>query len=371
MPKNKLKILFPAGCQPRKAAFTLIELLVVIAVIGTLVGLLLPAVQSAREAARRSACQNNLRQLGIALHNHENANRYFPPSTDTTLNGTTNGTAAQPWSGQAFLMPFMEGDTIYRLIDFKSGYHSAAHQPPAMPFVLASTKVDVLMCASEPNNRVRLKADGTPEHYPLNYAMSMGAFLVYDPVTKADGGHAFAPNKKLRPKDFSDGLSKTLSLSEVKAYTPRYHNASTPSGHSLTQAATTPATPADVLEAFGSPNGGGDWSAGDRGSPAGGAHTEWVCGRAIHAGFTTTFPPNTKIEHVQNGTTFDISICSTREGNSLTDPTYAVIPSRSHHTGGVVNSLLMDGSVRPFSAEIGRGLWQGFGTRSGRELVAD
>ena len=357
-----------ADQKARPAGFTLVELLVVIAIIGTLVGLLLPAVQSAREAARRSACQNNLRQLGIALHNHENANRHFPPSTDTTVSPSV---ASQPWSGQAFLMPFMEGDTFYRLIDFKSGYHAAAHQPPAMPFVLASTKVDVLMCASEPNNRARLKADGTPEHYPLNYAMSMGTFLVYDPATKADGGHAFAPNKKLLPKDFADGLSKTLALSEVKAYTPRYHNATTPSGHSSTQAATTPATPADVLAAFGSPNGGSNWSAGDRGSPAGGGHTEWVCGRAIHAGFTTSFPPNTRIEHVQNGTPFDISICSTREGNSLTEPTYAVIPSRSHHMGGVVNSLLMDGSVRSFNADIERGLWQAWGTRAGREMVGE
>ncbi len=339
-----------------------------IAIIGVLIGMLLPAVQSAREAARRAACQSNLRQLGLAMHGYEGAKRHFPPSSDTTLNKTTSGTAAQPWSGQAFILPFLEGDTTYKLVDFTKGYHDPVNKAVLPPNGVAATRVDVLMCASERHDRVRLAANGAAEHYPLNYAFNVGTFFVYDPATRADGGGGFGPNARLRPGMYSDGLSKTLAMSEVKAYTPRYHNASTPSGHSASQRAPLPATPADVLAAFGSPNGGGNWSAGDRASPAGGGHTEWVCGRAIHVGFTTAFPPNTKIEHDQGGVTYDISICSTREGNSPTEPTYAVIPSRSHHPGGV-SSMMMDGSVHTVSSDIDAEVWQKLGTRAGGEAA--
>ena len=99
-----------------RTAFTLVELLVVIAIIGTLVSLLLPAVQAAREAARRSACQNNLRQLGVALHNFDNANRYFPPSSWAV------STASDPWSGQARMLPYMEGDSLFKKVDFSKPY---------------------------------------------------------------------------------------------------------------------------------------------------------------------------------------------------------------------------------------------------------
>ena len=330
--------------------FTLVELLVVIAIIGVLVGMLLPAVQSSREAARRSGCQNNLRQLGLAMHNYENGRRVFPPSSDLAGSKLANGTTSQPWSGQSLMLPYLEGDTVYRTIDFKKGYHDAVHKPPAMPFILASTRVDVLMCPSEPQNRARLASDGTPEHYPLNYALSVGHYLIYDPVTRRDGGAAFAPDSKFRAAAFSDGLSKTLAMAEVKTFTPRYHDCSTP-------AAEPPATPSEVFSA------GGSWSTTN-------GHTEWVCGRAIHNGFTTTFPPNTLIPHVNGGSTYDISVTSSREGRSTSEPTYGVIPSRSHHPGGV-GTLFLDGSVHTIGSTIDRGTWQALGSRAGNETVGD
>jgi len=320
--------------------FTLVELLVVIAIVAVLIGLLLPAVQSAREAARRSTCTNNLRQLGLAMYSYENGKRQFPPSSDRAI--------SQPWSGQSLMLPYLEGDTTYGQIDFSRGYHDAVHQPPAMPFWLASTRVDVLMCPSEINNRARLNSAGTPEHYPLNYALSVGHYLVYNPVTRADGGAAFVPFNPLRSSTITDGLSKTLAMSEVKAFTPRYHDCTTPG-------ATPPTNPGDVFRA------GGQWS------PVNG-HTEWVCGRAIHNGFTTTFPPNTVIQETVGGVTYDISVSSSREARNTTDPTYAVIPSRSHHAG-LVNSLLMDGSVRAFKTGMEAGVWQRLGTRSGAEVI--
>jgi|694.fasta_scaffold35438_5 prepilin-type N-terminal cleavage/methylation domain-containing protein len=336
-----------------RAAFTLIELLVVIAIIGALVGMLLPAVQGARESARRASCRNNLRQLGLAIHNHENANGYFPPSADLEGSRTASGTTSQPWSGQSLMLPYMEGDSLYKRIDFKSGYHSDANKALVPPYGIAASRVDVLLCPAEPKNRSRLDASGTPQHYPLNYALSVGHYLVYNPQTKADGGAAFAPDGRLRASLFSDGLSTTLAMSEVKAFTPRYHDTAAPASPT-----DLPTAPADVRSKLT----GGVWS-----SESG--HTEWVCGRAIHNGFTTTFPPNTKIADTGNGTgSFDISVTSAREGSSPSLPTYAVIPSRSHHVG-LVNTLLMDGSVRSFTDKTDATTWKALGSRAGNELV--
>jgi len=333
---------------PRVRGFTLVELLVVIAIIGSLIGLLLPAVQAAREAARRLACHNNLRQLGIALHNHLAARRSVPPSSDLAGSRGPAGTTGQPWSGQALMLPYLEGTTVYRSIDFTKGYHDAVHRPPAMPFVLAATRVEVLLCPSEPKNQPRLASDGTPEHYPLNYALSVGHYLVHDPVARRDGGAAFAPDARFREGAFPDGMSKTLALAEVKAFTPRFHDCPTPP-------AQPPATVATVFTS------GGSWS-------ASGGHSEWVCGRAIHTGFTTTFPPNTVIPHESGGATYDISVSSSREGRSATEPTYAVIPARSHHPG-TVSTLMLDGSVRAVATEISAAAWKALGSRAGSETT--
>jgi prepilin-type N-terminal cleavage/methylation domain-containing protein len=203
--------------RPTRAAFTLVELLVVIAIIGVMVSLLLPAVQAAREAARRMSCQNNLKQLGLALHNYESVHRIFPPSS--MAEGTS---ATQPWSGQSFLLPFLEGGSTYSLIDFSIGYHAAGNRAKFPPFGIAATRVSVLMCPSEPNDRERLNATTSePEHYPLNYTLNVGQYLIYNPVTRADGGAAFAPNGRIKHASFTDGLSNTLGFAEVKAFMTR------------------------------------------------------------------------------------------------------------------------------------------------------
>ncbi len=338
-----------ASSKPLKVraqhAFTLVELLVVIAIIGLLIALLLPAVQAAREAARRAHCSNNLKQLGLAMHNYATALQVFPPSS-IVFGGSTN----EPWSGQAFMLPYVEGGNVYSRINFSLGYHHPANNALLPPYGVAATRVPVLMCPSEIQDRPRMDSSGTtPYHYPLNYGLSVGTYLVFNPVTGADGGAAFSPNARHTPASMLDGLSNTLAMAEVKAFTPRFHDA-------VGIPTTPPLAPTDVSSSYT----GGSWSANS-------GHTEWVCGRAIHTGFTTTFTPNTLVPHVVGGTTYDIDVSSSREGRNATDPTYAIVTSRGYHPG-MVNVLLMDGSVRPISNTIELAVWRALGTRAGGEM---
>ena len=115
----------------RRKAFTLIELLVVMVVIAVLVALTLPGVQAIREASRKTACQNNLKQIGLAVHNFESGRRVFPPSWAATFpnsSGQVNG-----WSAQALLLPYLEQQAAYARIDFRYDYNSAAPITPKAP----------------------------------------------------------------------------------------------------------------------------------------------------------------------------------------------------------------------------------------------
>lgn len=330
------------------AGFSLVELLVVIAIVATLIGLLLPAVQSAREAARCMACQNNLRQLGLAMHNFESARKCFPPSAQ----GLSRNAVGTPWSGQAMILPYLEGDTLYKKIDFTQAYSGTANN--ALNAMIATQRVDVLVCASDP--KATPTADG--KHFPLNYGLNVGEYLVYDPATRVGGSGGFSPFVGLRQAQFGDGLSKTLALSEVKAKTPRSQDI-----------ATMPAMPPTAADQAAALAGSGVFGAES-------GHSEWVCGRALHIGFTTTFPPNTTVAYTHtDGVNYDIDIGSFREktpaaaSNDQPVPTRAIVTSRSHHVG-VVNTAMMDGSVRSFANATDAGVWQGLGTRAGGEVAA-
>lgn len=120
----------------RTLGFTLVELLVVIAIIGILVGLLLPAVQAARESARRMSCQNNLKQLGLALHNHESVRKQLPPLGDYQSNGV-----AVYWSMQTRLLPYAEQANLQNLIDYSRPISQQPHVAKArVPFLICPAR---------------------------------------------------------------------------------------------------------------------------------------------------------------------------------------------------------------------------------------
>lgn len=305
-----------------RKGFTLVELLVVIAIIGILVALLLPAVQMAREAARRISCSNNLKQFGLAMHEFAGDRKHFPVAWSPAANssGSFDG-----WSAQAQMLPYLERETLSDWIDFQRSYAYATQDDPrtGLRTPLSAVRISTLLCPSDPGDEVRISG-GRPKYYPLNYGVNQGVWQVYDPRSGRGGEGAFPTNKALRPRDFHDGLSNTLGMAEVKSWTPYFRNAGL-SG-SL-------APDAETICRL-----GGDFKSNS-------GHTEWVDGRVHQAGFTSWFPPNSHVLCQRSGTVYDVDWTNQQEGKSATNRTFAAVTSRSYHPQGV-NILLMDGSVR-------------------------
>jgi prepilin-type N-terminal cleavage/methylation domain-containing protein/prepilin-type processing-associated H-X9-DG protein len=194
---------------PNRRAFTLVELLVVIAIIGVMVGLLLPAVQSAREAARRMSCSNNLRQLGLAVHNYESAYRVLPRA----------GTLDADFSVQARILPFVEQSGLYESLDFSvpafSGPFNAKVPHPKLIEAFA-TPIGTFLCPSDPTPAVTsMTVSGTEYRYGgLNYFASYGSATEqhYDLRWQTDG--PFHTVNGVGFESILDGLSNTVLMSE-------------------------------------------------------------------------------------------------------------------------------------------------------------
>ncbi len=181
-------------------AFTLVELLVVIAIIAVLVALLLPAVNSAREAARRTQCLNQLRQLGLAAINYESANRHFSPG----IVDDDNNTQEASHSGFIFLLPFMEESALFEQYDLQQRWQSDDN------LKVARQQVSTLLC---PSNDSQVVDDGGIPGAATDYAFSKGdrAFL----CGESTGGGLFDVNSETRVGQIVDGLSKTIAFGEA------------------------------------------------------------------------------------------------------------------------------------------------------------
>lgn len=225
-----------------RSGFTLVELLVVIAIIGILVGLLLPAVQAAREAARRMQCTNHLRQLGLAVHNYESANRRIPSGWIAS-----NAHGEPGWGWAAALLPYMEGNNLHQQIDFGRPIADARHA------IVRTTVVPTFLCPSDTgpdlfeiaagdghdhdhghgalsrsNGALSRSStalsrsstafsvdDGSEKLFQVsksNYVGMFGTFEIEDAPYNGNG--MFYGNSRIKFSDVTDGLSNTLMSGE-------------------------------------------------------------------------------------------------------------------------------------------------------------
>ena len=331
----------------RRVGFTLVELLVVIAIIGILVALLLPAVQAAREAARRMSCSNNLKQFGLALHNFEQTYKSFPPSWKPTNDNSSD--AIDGWSAQAMLLPFLEQGNVADHVDFKSSYKLARVVDLGGETVpVSGLRIPTYICPSEARDEPRL-SDGEREHYPINYGVNQGIWFTYDPQHQLVGDGPFFPGRGARAAEIADGLSNTIAAAEVKAWNPYFRNAA------LSQPAM-PVKPDDICGL------GGQFKTNS-------GHTEWVDGRVHQIGITALFTPNTGVPCRIDDRIYDVDWTNMQEGKSPTVSTYAWVTARSYLAEGV-QTALMDGSVRFTPDTIDLHVWRALATRDKQDIAA-
>lgn len=223
--------------QPRThAGFTLVELLVVIAIIGVLIGLLLPAVQSTRETARRSVCQNNLKQLALATLNYESAQKRLPAPRimpDWVAGGTTKASYTSYsavatsdktgfYSAFVWVLPFMEQSTVVNMIDRSIAQTKRMLNPKNTNYDAYAQSVSTFLCPSDQNvgrrlteNNYRCNVGGsTPYGGAMNSSQQNVTTGTSSDGFSVGGNGAFATGVNLRLKDFSDGVSKTAMFAE-------------------------------------------------------------------------------------------------------------------------------------------------------------
>jgi prepilin-type processing-associated H-X9-DG protein len=330
-----------------RPGFTLIELLVIVSMIGLLISLTLPAVQSSREAARRAICADNLRQIGLALHNYEAGNRSFPlnwgnPRVDPSR-GNPWHIISRPYSALTRLLPYLGQQPLYASINFSvetyPSYDGSDFLSP--PNLTAySTRLAIYLCPSD--------GASTPTPFGSNYRGNYGIGPSVGPSQETyDSGNGFYSFPGvLGSQSFPDGLSHTVAYSERLRGTGR--------GGGLAPARDF----GDIMVTSNCIYRDGDYAlaccqlAATRGFPTyrEGGFT-WFYGDFECTAYNHAQEPNGRIP------------------DAITSSGWVgIATARSSHPGGV-NSLMADGSVRFISDSIGRKVWRGLGTRNGDELV--
>ena len=335
--------------QLSKPAFTLVELLVVIAIIGILVGLLLPAVQAAREAARRMSCSNNLKQIGLAIHNYESSHGRIPIGWNG-FNDPIQGTTFR-WSYLAGLLPYMEQNNTYQNINLSlTLYPPGGGQPPrAEHQAIIATIVPTFLCPSDRSEPIT-DGSGVIGPAPTNYVANFGSGL-NNPADASDDGQMdlradgpFSSQAWRRFAEVTDGLSNTVAVSESLL---GMGGADIPTGQPADarfyMALVVPPTMVNVTNCSNRVPGGVNRFVASRGRL-------WAGQAYENTSYNHFFPPNTEL--------YDCYFWVAAGFKA----------ARSNHPAGVQTGLL-DGSVRFTSETVDLNLWRAVATRAGGEVI--
>jgi len=329
----------------RERGFTLIELLVVIAIIAILIALLLPAVQQAREAARRTECRNNLKQIGLAMHNYHDTHSALPQLTHGVTNTTAGGTWGREWGGHSvhtMFLPYIEQAPLFGQINMSVFWHDNPNRD------LHRTKIKAFMCPSD--TKPASANDGFN-----NYAASTGPNLGWEANLNRRVGF-FHRRSSVRFRDVTDGMSNTIAFGEMNTGDNDNGTFVTERGdfvRAQSVAALDPVKPTrDQLVAYGTTCQGGT---GDHRSDRG---LSWGNPMMSGTGMNTIVPPNWEYPNCH-----ECGGCGSGDARG-------VWASRSRHTGGA-NHLLGDGSVRFVSENIDFDTYQSAGSINGGETIGE
>jgi prepilin-type N-terminal cleavage/methylation domain-containing protein/prepilin-type processing-associated H-X9-DG protein len=350
--------------QPERThGFTLIELLVVIANIAVLIALLLPAVQAAREAARRMQCVNNLKQLGLAVHNYESTNGALPPQMVLTFTSAGAVGWKSTWSASSRVMTYLEQAALYNAINYNNKVSDVSNA------TAVASQIKTFLCPSEVNQQPYVATSAstglTSTYGVSNYGWNVGTWYIFGGyASQAPTAGAIGSNLSRTFASFTDGLSNTLLASEVKTYTPAYHDCGTIPNGAPTEPTAYPDVPTVLASLYAAPTAGCKLATAPPGLPGGG-HTHWSNGNSFYDGFTTALPPNTRSPLGTVAPDGDMSSEDEDDGG----PTYGAVTSRSYHPGGV-NALFGDGSVKFLKNSINWQTWRALGTVAGGEVLS-
>jgi prepilin-type N-terminal cleavage/methylation domain-containing protein/prepilin-type processing-associated H-X9-DG protein len=306
----------------QRGGFTLVELLVVIAIIGILISLLLPAVQAAREAARRSQCCNNLVQIGLALHNYESAHEVFPPGTLDAKGPIRSEPLGYHVSWIVQILPYIEEQNAFRAIDFTKSVYDAKNSP------VRALHKNVLRCPSDSGWYDSAESIGHSNYAGCHHDVEA-------PIDVKNNG-VFFLNSRVRHRDVSDGLSHTIFV-----------------GEKIGARSDAPQDPANPDSDLG-------WMSGTRSTLR-----------------NTGVDPNVNLRGAM-GMGFGAGMGGAMGADDArgapaakpVDPALVVGGFSSSHPGGA-NFLLGDGSVRFFSQTIDRILYEQLGNRADGKLMSD